>query len=149
MLIRIPVLPPIKGLSRHIYAHPRENFRRSRHGTVFAVQVGKTHGVNLRGCPHPAMPVLSRKGEAAVLDQKRIEAQVASHSNRRLDRIICDHSKDDERSLLRDTEPGFEIRTNKCAIGALAEHDLTTPRLGFGLEIVTGLAGAIVRCRLR
>lgn len=73
-----------------------------------------------------AIPILSRKGETAVLDKECVESQVASHSNRGLHGVICLHPGNHKQGLLPGTQPGFEIGANECAICPLAEHGLTT-----------------------
>jgi len=105
--------------------------------------------VDFRGGPERAGPVYSCECEAPVLDQESMEAQVARHADGSFHGIVGDHPSDDDEGLLRGTEPSFEAGTNEGAIGPLGNDGFAGQGLHFGLELVSRLAGPIVRRRLR
>src|SRR5689334_11558445 len=94
------------------------------------------------------VPVGAPEREDRVLDQERIETEIAGHANGGFDRVVRDHSGDVERRLPSGPEPGFEIRPDEGTIGLFGDDGLAIARCRLGLEIVPGLAGSIVRRRL-
>ena len=125
-----------------------KDVRCSSDRTILAVEIRKAHGVNFRGGAESAGPIFSCEGEAGIFGEEWVEAEVAGHSNGGLDGIIGNHPRDYEQALPGGTQPGFEVRTDKRAVGPLGDYDLAGQGLHFRLELMAGLAGAIVRGRL-
>ena len=102
-----------------------QHMRGPSHHAVFAVQIRQAHGVDLCSRPELAGPVVSCEGEAAVFDQERMEPQVPGHADSGFHGIIRDHPGDDQHSLARRAQPGFEAGSNEGAVGPLGDHDFT------------------------
>ena len=68
---------------------PRISARR-RHSAILAVEIGQRHRMDLLGAAQMAAVVAPGIGEAGVLDEMNIEAEVAGHANRGFHRVVGD-----------------------------------------------------------
>ncbi len=113
-------------------------------GAVFAIEVGEAHGVDFDGGAELAGPIIAGEGEAGVFNEERIKAEVAGHANGGFDGVVGDDSGDEEQVVVVGSEEGFEFGSDEGAVGLLGDDGFVGQGLGFGLEVVAGLAGAVV-----
>ncbi len=104
--------------------------------------------MNLSGRPELAVPVFSRKSEAGVLDKKGVEPEISRHAHGGFHGIVGDDACDDQQTLLCPAQPGFEIGAYECAVSPLGDYGLAGDRLHFRLELISRLAGTIMRVGL-
>jgi hypothetical protein len=99
--------------------------------------------MNLFSAARRSAPVFPSKCEAGVFHQPCGNAEIARHARRGLNRIVSDHA-DQYQRLAR--EPGFKIGADEGVVGSFSDDRLAGKRQDFGLEIISGLSGAIA-CR--
>jgi hypothetical protein len=115
---------------------------------VFAIHVRQRHRMNFFSAAKDSAIVAAGERESSILDQIRVETQIASHPDRRLHRIVRDDPGNRESGYASASETLFQVGADERVIGLLSDDGLAIRRPRFGFECVPGLVGAIGRDRL-
>jgi hypothetical protein len=86
--------------------------------------------------------VAAGKRESSILDEIRVETQIASHPDRRLHRIVRDDPGNRESGYASASETLFQVGADERAIGLLSDDGLAIRRPRFRLERVPRLVGS-------
>src|SRR5215469_5424915 len=136
------------GFASHRYRGSRQQFARPGHAAILAVEIGQRHRVHLLGTAQAARIVAPGEGEAGILSQVDLEAEIACHAHGCLHRIVGDDAGDHELADPLGAEPGLQLGADEGAVRLLADDDLARLRQGFRLELVLRLARTIGGVRL-
>lgn len=105
------------------------------------MQVGKSHGVHLGGGTPDATEVNLVKRKGCVGYHVGAEAEVASCSRGRLDRVVRTNAYDDKGGLATGVKPALQPSINE-GIRDVFLNDMLTLKRGQGrLELNSGLTG--------